>query len=71
MSPRPASASSDATALLDDFDWPPAADNVSVHDIDDDPWITIVVDDDTDDAIDVSVEPDAAAEPAPLPRRPR
>jgi hypothetical protein len=61
MSPRSASAPSDATALLDDFDWPPTADNVSVHAIDVDPWQT----DDADDAIDVIFEPDTPAPPSP------
>jgi hypothetical protein len=68
MSPRPAPASSDATALLDDFDWPPTADNVSVHEIEADPWPTSDVDD-TDDATDIIVEPDAPAPAAPSPRR--
>jgi hypothetical protein len=40
MHSRPAPAPSDGSALLDDFEWPPAADDVSVHQIDDAPWIT-------------------------------
>ena len=40
MSSRPAPGSSDASALLDDFEWPPRNDNVSVHEIDADPWTT-------------------------------
>jgi hypothetical protein len=70
MSPRPASAPSDATALLDDFEWPPAADNVSVHEIDADPWRTIEIDDPGD--AELTVESDAPAEPPPpAPRRTR
>jgi hypothetical protein len=63
MSPRPAPASSDATALLDDFDWPPAADTVSVHEIEADPWPTSDVDD--TDATDVIFEADAPPPAAP------
>lgn len=70
MSPRPASAPSDATALLDDFEWPPKADNVSVHELEADPWRTID-DSDADDATDVTLEPDATAAAAPPPPHPR
>lgn len=73
MSPRPSSAPSDASALLDDFEWPPQADDVSVHAIDDDPWITNDADD-IDAAADVRVELDApapATPPPPAPRRTR
>jgi hypothetical protein len=64
MSPRPSSAPSHATALLDDFEWPPAADNVSVHEIEADPWRIMEVDD-ADDAADVIFEPDPPFEPEP------
>jgi hypothetical protein len=73
MNPRPADATSDATALIDDFEWPPTADNVSVHEIDADPWHTNDADD-ADEMLDVIFEADApapAAPAAPAPRRTR
>lgn len=37
MSPRPAAAPNDATAL-DDFEWPPKGDELTIHEIAADPW---------------------------------
>lgn len=74
MSPRPASAPSDATALLDDFEWPPKADNVSVHEIETDPWRAIDDDatDGVDEATDATLEPEPPAGPPPsVPSRKR
>jgi hypothetical protein len=70
MNPRPADAASDATALIDYFEWPPTADNVSVHEIDADPWHTIDAGD-TGETVDVIFEADAPAPAPPAPPAPR
>ena len=65
MRSRSDSTPSDTPALLDDFEWPPRTDTVSVHEIDADPWTTNGVDG-TEGAADVIFEADAP-EPAPPP----
>ena len=69
MTSLPAPAPSDA-GPTDDFEWPPTADNVSVHEIEADPWHR--TDDDAHDTIVVTVVIEAPdATPRPNPPRPR
>jgi len=63
-------APSDTSPLTNDFEWPPTADNLSVHEIEADPWQTM--DDDVHETIVVTVVIEApAATPLPSPPRPR
>jgi hypothetical protein len=70
MRPRPASAPADVTTLVDDFEWPPKADDVSIHEIAAEPWRTArrpAPDGDVAVTVTVSIEDAAPAAPAPAP----
>jgi hypothetical protein len=65
------SASTDATALVDDFEWPPRGDDesLSIHEIETDPWHPIAATDDGETAPAVPDQDDATR--AATPARPR
>lgn len=67
MSSLPAPTPSDASPLTDDFEWPPKADNVSVHEIEADPWHPTDGADDVHDTITVTVVVDTSCVATPLP----
>ena len=63
-------APSDTSPLTDDFEWPPKADDVSVHEIEADPWHR--TEDDVHETIVVTVVIEVpAATPLPSPPRRR